>query len=380
MHRLIRRMPRPAAWTFLLAGGALLLASGWAGAEDPATWYRRVTINGLVSTSYGLNTNRPDSRTNQFRVFDQAEGTFQLDVAELAIQKNPVAAGEAGFSIHLTAGSSIPRVTASAGLFRDDDGNAQDVDIHQALASYILPVGSGIRIDFGKHVTHLGYEVIEGYDGVNDQATRSFLFGYSIPFTQTGLKLGYAFGPRLSASACLVNGWDNVRDNNRSKSVGAQLAVTPAEGVTVLINYLGGAERDSSSDLRHIVDIAAGYKIHPRFSVGVNFDYGREANAIGPGEDASWTGGAIYLRAAVVGPLALTARGEVFDDTAGFRTGVRQTLHEVTLTPELRVSSDFLLRVDLRRDRSDRSVFESHGGRAPRRSQSTITLNALCTF
>ena len=214
MHRLIRRMPRPGGLD-ALARGRSLAPRGVDGRVPRPPGTDALPSAGLVSTSYGLNTSCSDSRTNQFRVFDQAEGTFQLDVAELAIQKNPVAAGEAGFSIHLTAGSSIPRVTASAGLFSDDDGDAQDVDIHQALASYILPVGSGIRIDFGKHVTHLGYEVIEGYDGVNDQATRSFLFGYSIPFTQPGLKLGYAFGPRLSASACLVNRWDNVRDNNR---------------------------------------------------------------------------------------------------------------------------------------------------------------------
>jgi hypothetical protein len=361
-------------------GAGLLLPIGRARAEDALAWYEKVTFNGLVSTSYGINANRPDSRSNQFRVFDQAAESFQIDVAELAIQKNPVAAGEAGFSLHLTAGSAVPRVTASAGLFRDDQGGAQDIDIHQALACYILPVGSGIRIDFGKHVTHLGYEVIEGYDGVNDQATRSFLFGYSIPFTQTGLKAGYVLGSRISASACLVNGWDNVRDNNRSKSVGAQLAVTPAGGVTVLMNYLGGAERDSSSDLRHVVDVVAGYKAHQRFSIGANFDYGREANAMGPGEDASWTGGAVYARIAVFGPLSVTARGEVFRDTSGFRTGVPQTLAEVTLTPEFRASSGFLLRVDLRRDRSDRRVFEHHGRGELHRSQTTVTLNALCTF
>ncbi len=364
----------------LLLAAPLLFLGGGARGEEPAPWFQQVTVNGLVSTSYGFNANRPDSRTNQFRVFDQDEGTFQIDVAELAVQRIPAAAGQAGFSIHLTAGSSIPRVAAASGLFRDDEGRAQDIDIHQALASYILPVGKGLRLDFGKHVTHLGYEVIDGYDGVNDQATRSFLFGYAIPFTQTGLKAGYAFSPRVAASAYLVNGWDNVRDNNRSKSVGAQLALTPVDGATVLVNYLGGAERDSSSDLRHVVDIVAGYKPAGRFSLGANLDYGTEAKALASGDDAIWKGGALYVRAAVSGPWSLTARAEVFDDGDGFRTGTAQTLKEISLTPELKLPSGFLLRLDLRTDRSDQSVFERKERKATRRSQNTVTLNALCTF
>jgi len=54
--------------------------------------------------------------------------------------------------------------------------------------SWNAPVGRGLRFDFGEHVTHMGYEVTEGYDGWNDNYSRSFLFGYTIPFTHTGLK------------------------------------------------------------------------------------------------------------------------------------------------------------------------------------------------
>ena len=36
-------------------------------------------------------------------------------------------------------------------------------------------------------------EVIEGYDGWNDQYSRSLLFGYAIAFTHTGVKATYPF-------------------------------------------------------------------------------------------------------------------------------------------------------------------------------------------
>ena len=46
--------------------------------------------------------------------------------------------------------------------------------------------GGRLQVDAGKFVTPLGYEVIEGWDGYNDNASHSFLFGYAIPFTLEG--------------------------------------------------------------------------------------------------------------------------------------------------------------------------------------------------
>jgi hypothetical protein len=351
-----------------------------AGAAGTPSWYEQITLNGLVSTSFHHNFNRPDSRTNGYRVFDFREATFQVDVAELAVQKAASAPGDVGFSIHLTAGSAIPRVTASAGMFRDDEGHPLDFDVHQALATYILPVGKGVRLDFGKHVTHMGYEVIDGYDGVNDSVTRSLLFGYCIPFTQTGLRAGYPVTERLSASLFLVNGWDNALDNNRSKSVGAQIVLTPARGTSLLLNYLGGAERDSTSDLRHVIDVVGVYKPTDRVSFGMNLDYGMEAKALPTGDDATWKGLAGYARVGISGPFAVSARAELLDDPDGYRTGVDQQLEELTLTPEWRPAPNFMLRMDIRTDRSNHEVFERRGEPASRKTQNTISLNALCTF
>ena len=88
-------------------------------------------------------------------------------------------------------------MSAAAGFFRDASGKAQDFDLQQAFVSYITPVGSGLRFDAGKFVTNHGYELIDGYDGYNDNATRSFSFGYGIPFTHTGIKAAYTFSDQL---------------------------------------------------------------------------------------------------------------------------------------------------------------------------------------
>src|SRR5216117_2740265 len=111
-------------------------------------WVGEVSFDGFLSASYSYNFNRPASGTNQFRVFDFDDNTFKLDVFELVAQRPVVKPRDAGFRVDLTLGSSIPQVTASAGLFRGPAGQAEDIDVHQAFASWVAPVGTGLRLDF----------------------------------------------------------------------------------------------------------------------------------------------------------------------------------------------------------------------------------------
>src|SRR5439155_11826008 len=202
-----------------------------------------VTLDGFLSTSYSYNFNRPASGTNQFRVFDFDDNTFKLDEFELVAQKPAAKARDAGFRVDLTVGSSVPRVTAAAGLFRDAAGTAGDLDVHQAFLSYVAPLGSGLRLDAGKFITGHGYEVIDGFDGWNDHATRSLLFGFAIPFTHVGLHASLPLSPRATLVAMVVNGWDVARDNNHSKSVGGQIALTPTPAFSLYLNGMWGPER-----------------------------------------------------------------------------------------------------------------------------------------
>jgi hypothetical protein len=367
------------------AAGAVVFA-GVGRAEEPAPkpWFEEVAIDGFLSTSYAYNFGRPDTRLNGYRVFDFDDNTFKVDVGEIVAQHPAAKPSEGGFRVDLALGGSIPRVSAAAGLFRDAaTGEAEDIDLQQAFASYVVPLGSGLRLDAGKFVTPHGAEVIEGYDGWNDNATRSFLFGYAIPFTHTGLRGSYTFNPKLAATGMVVNGWDDATDNNRSKSVGAQLALTPNARATIYLNGMLGAERaDSESDLRRLLDLVASFKAG-RLTATVNLDEGSEEGAVPavgprPARTAEWSGEAGYLRFAASDRWALILRGERFRDFDGARTGVPQTLSEVTLTPELRVSPRFILRGDLRVDRSSERVF-LHQDR-PADHQATFLLNAIASF
>ena len=162
--------------------------------------------------------------------------------------------------------------------------------------------------------------------------------------------------------------------------------MTPSSRVSITANYLGGPEQaDNDSNLRHLLDLIATIKATPALTLTANYDYGVEAavtlpdTAGGGVRDSTWQGLAGYARYALSGRAAVTLRGEWFDDPQGARTGFVQTLKEITFTPEFRPRPSLVIRGDLRRDWSDRAVFELSGGGSGR-SQVTMSVNALFVF
>ncbi|HVK74366.1 MAG TPA: outer membrane beta-barrel protein [Kofleriaceae bacterium] len=342
--------------------------------EAPARWYDAIEVNGFASVAFTYNTNRPAEKENQLRAFDTDDGNVNVDVIELVIQKAASDPGQAGFRVDLTAGSSIPAAAASAGLFRDADGNAQDFDLQQGFVSYIAKAGKGLRIDAGKFVTHMGYELIEGYDGYNDNYSRSILFGFAIPFTHTGVKLSYPLTDKITGMLMVANGWDNVKDNNDGKTFGAQLVGTFGK-VTGYLNYVGGPEQDGNNgNFRHVLDLVVTAAVNDKVSLGFNADYGFEKDAV-MGGDATWAGAALYAKLAATDALSVAARAEIFDDADGVRTGAPQRLIEATISPALKLGDNFVLRGDVRFDTSDEESYMTDDGTS--KQQLTLAVNAI---
>ncbi len=336
-----------------------------------------VTWHAFASLSDVYNANRPGDKRNDGRVFDFDDNRLRLDDVELSVARAVSKAGAFGFRVDLEAGRGVPRVAAASGLFRDaNTGHAKDVDLKQAYVSYGLR--GGWRADAGKFVTPLGLEVIEGWDGYNDNASRSFLFGYAIPFTHTGVRLNYG-GSRASGIVMLVNGWDNVKDNNLGKTAVVQLSVTPAAPLMIAVSGITGPEQTAEgNNHRTVFDIVATLKLSSTSTLGFNADLGDEGHAALDGGQARWRGAAGYARLGVTPKFSLCLRGEHFSDPDGARTGVAQQMSEFTLTPELRLSSHVLVRADLRKDQSNRPVFDAHDG--IQRSQFTTGINLLLVF
>ena len=379
-----RRRPRSGVSAALLGAAVLLAAAPVRAQEAPPPkekpWYEAITLGVFLESSYTENFNHPDSSTNQFRVFDTVAGSIRLDVAEVVVQKKASAPGEAGFRIDALAGSSIPHVTAASGLFRDDvTGKAGDFDLLQAFATWVAPLGRGLKVDAGKFTTHMGYEVVDGPDGYNDDVSRSFLYGWAVPISHVGLRATYPVTDTFSAQAVLVSGWDDATDNNGKKSVGAQLLYTPTPAVTVAVNAMTGPEKpQNDSDRRDSLDTWVTWKASGLWSFALNADYGTEEGDEAGRGGVSWYGVAGYARFTLHERLAISVRAEFFRDPDGERTGTRQTLHEVTITPEWKPAKGLAVRGEVRHDWSGAPAFEQQSGTS--KSQTTAALNVVYVY
>ena len=374
-------------------------------AADPATasssndpgekpWWRGITTDGLVSLSYTYNTNDPSTRLNQFRVFDFNDEELQVDVAQLVVQHPVGESGRFGFRVNLIAGSGVPEVTAAYGMFRSTTtGRAHDYDIPEVYVSYVAPLGKGLRFDLGKFVTHLGYEVIGGYDGYNDNFSRGFIFGYGEPFTHTGVKASYAFSNRISAIFLVTNGCDAVSRLNGGVTFGAQVAAVTSKSTTLTFNFLHGPERPHNShDQRSLYELIGSWKVVPRLSLAFDGLYADEDHAAANGSDAIWKGLAGYSKYALTKRFSLAFRGEIFADVGGSRTGTSQTLRGFTFTPEYvhavkvsRVKSElrhfdgqFVTRAEFRQDLSNEPTFRK--GTTFTTHQFTTAINLIYLF
>jgi hypothetical protein len=250
-------------------------------------------------------------------------------------------------------------------------------DITEAFVTYVAPVGKGLRFDFGKFVTYHGAEVIEAKDNVN--YSRSLLFNYAIPFTHTGLKMTYAFADALSASVHVVNGWDNSDDNNTGKTVGLVVYLAPVEMFSAYINYMTGPEQDNNtSNARSLVDIVATIKPIKPLSIILNYDTATEETGVGS-PDVKWNGIAGIVKYDITDKYSISVRAEQFDDKDGVRTGTVQKLTEYTITPEIRLASNLIVRPEYRHDSSDKEVFNSDSS-GTKKSQDTIALGVMYSW
>ncbi len=229
------------AMVSLLGGHAALAA------DADTTWKELgFKFSGAAEASYTQNFNNPNTNLNQLRIFDSQANSFVPQVAQFMVER-PATAGSAadriGFRARVNFGAQSRFSRARTNYQPGTDNN--ELDVHELYAEYIVPVGNGLKIQAGKINTLIGLEVINSWE--NPNFSRSFTFGLAQAFTETGIRFTYPFTSWATAAVGLVNGWDNIEDNNRGKTVTWNLALTPHEkfGMTFYGSY--GAEQSNGN-------------------------------------------------------------------------------------------------------------------------------------
>ena len=346
-----------------------------------------LSVTGFVDGYYGYNFEHPhtvpcpantvpsglNTPCSAFRAFDGPSQQLGLNMIELILDKPPDANNSRiGYHLAFGFGNAMNVVNGT-----DPGGLGFAQYIKEAYGSYLAPVGKGLQVDFGKFVTPNGAEVIETKDNWN--YSRGLLFTYAIPFYHFGLRTKYAFSGKYSVTGYVVNGWNNIIDNNTGKTYGLSFGWNPTKKVSVTQNYMAGPEQaNNNSNFRQLSDTVVTYSPTSRLSLMWNYDYGRGDRIATAPNPVFWTGIAGYVKYAFTDKYALATRYEYFDDHNGFTTGAAQHFNEVTETFERKIAGSLITRLEFRRDMSNQPSFVK--GAAPVKSQNTVAAGLVYTF
>jgi hypothetical protein len=309
-------------------------------------------ISGAVEASYTQNFNNPNTNVNSLRIFDTQANSFVPQVAQIVFERAAVASGSAvdrvGFRARLNFGAQSRFSRARTNFQPGTDNN--ELDFQELYGEYIAPIGNGLKIQAGKINTLIGYEGINSWE--NPNFSRTFMFGLSQAFTTTGIRFTYPFASWATASIGLINGWDNIEDNNRGKSFEWKVDLTPHPmfGIAFFGSYgpeqsngnafggnagtgscINGTTGCDPTAKRTVVGSIITIKPTPMDTLILEPYYGNEGNATNnagaPSHNARWNGLVTYFThdfndQTQPHAFSLRLRGEIWEDNGGVRSCV----------------------------------------------------------
>lgn len=233
-----------------------------------------------------------------------------------------------------------------------------------ALLQQVLEANAGYRfsghwsMEAGILPSHIGIESAVSKDCWN--LSRSLLAENS-PYYEAGVKLNYTDGDRWSAALLLLNGWQNIRENNRHKALGAQLQFRPGKGWLLNYSHFVGREKPDSikGPARLFHNLYGSGPLTSQLNLAVLLDIGTEGQR-------SWYGSAVLLQYIPVPKFRAGFRAERYKDIDGLN--VSSPVPGGFLVNGYSLNTDFIpsphlsCRAELRYLRSSTRTFEKAGG------------------
>src|SRR5438876_3491969 len=179
-------------------------------------------LTGFAAGSYSYSGRSVGDSAIVGRLYDRLQNRFMLNALAVVLDKPYDAARfSAGFHAELLVGQDAT-VIQSNGF---NLGAQADVPHLYVTLNVPTASGNGLQFKVGRIPTLMGLEVIETY--VNPNWSEGNQFIYVENFTGTGVSVETKFNNYVDAQFRVINGWDQVSDNNTHKSLMGRLGVYP---------------------------------------------------------------------------------------------------------------------------------------------------------
>jgi len=321
-------------------------------------------LTGFAQGSYSYSGRSVGDTAIVGRLYDRLQNRFTLNALAVVLDKpyDP-AKFSAGFHTELLVGQDAT-VIQSGGFF----GPSTPADLPHLYVTLNVPTasGNGLQFKVGRIPTLLGLEVIETIANPNWSEGNQFI--YVENFTGTGLSVETKFNNYVDVQFRVMNGWDQVSDNNGRKSLMARVGLYPnALSSLGLTGYWGPEEAGNNNANRYGFEALLWRKLG-NAAVWLQGDYGTEqANAAlpDPTQDAKWWALGAWVTYDFSGTVGLALRGDYINDengarsngTLGFPVNTGQKFGSGTATLNIKAWPSAVVRPELRYDRSTLAAF-----------------------
>jgi hypothetical protein len=382
-------------------------ANAMAADDNPVmTLFKGTKLSGFVDVGYEfsfnrLSTDRVPNNTgalqnthNPTRIFDNRDNSFYMHEAHLQLERLADKNMIVGYHIELAVGHD-------PSIYDGSTFTAQE-----AWVQILAPVGAGLDIRAGKMATLVGFEVLENVNNMN--YSRGMLFGIIQPFTHTGVRVAYGMGGANNDMVTFTLGFNNglnstaggptatdmFADLDHGKAVEFQVAVKPIKDLLVALTMVTGNDTASGTNVStkdefYVFDIVASYTMD-KLTVGLNVDFSsaQQTDLTVPKNPTRtpFSGVAVYGKYSWTDAMASALRveylsdqkGAVFGPVAAGDTGTGARIFEFTLTQEIKVANQLIVRIEFRHDDSNQHTFVRN--EKPARGDNTLGFEAIMPF
>jgi hypothetical protein len=335
-----------------------------------------VSFGAFTDSYYAYDFGRPPNFDRAFTTTAARHNEFNINLAYIEAKvSGPRVRGR----LALQAGTSVQSNYAGEPAVGAVSGPNLSRFIQEAVAGY--QITSSLWVDGGIFFSHIGMESFISRDNLT--YTRSLSSDFT-PFYQSGAKLTWQATPRLTALFTVMNGWQNISENNQDKAFGARLDYASSANTT--FSYYDFVGNEAASGLLRIFN-GVGIHTSPKADITLqwNFDYGTQQKPLGG--HSTWFSSGVIGKVQLSPVLGVSGRVERYQDPDNVIVATTPALGFEATTASIGVDASplrgnrVLWRNELRGSWAGESVFPSRnavGGTS--RSNGLLVTSIALTF
>jgi hypothetical protein len=266
-----------------------------------------VKLGGFLDTYYAYDFNNPKDHEREFTTQPVRHNEFNVNLAYIeAVMKQDKTRGR----LALQYGQSVTKNT----VFEPKQGatsGPQDAKVFQE--AYIgKKLGNKTWLDFGIFLGNIGAESWISKD--NWTYTRALNLDY-VPYYSSGVRLEHSLNDKETVQLQILNGWQNMSENNNGKAIGMQYKNFINDKMTFTYNNFFGDEEvvSNSPRFRAYHNFIFQWIKDDRWQYLAAFDVGHQSQQQNNGVDG-WTATTFTIRKVLNSDQSLAFRMEYYAD------------------------------------------------------------------